>query len=218
MTFNLYGPANATCFGAPVFTASASPTPSPADPSAPPSFTPTATGTYRWSASYSGDPNNAPVTGACNAANETAVVNRAAPGLTTTASPDVALGGTLSDTATVSGRVNPQPGATVDLRASTAPGDADCTGTPVFTRTVPYPVAGGPVSSGVLHPDLAGIHRWIATYSGDDNNDPVTGACNDPDESTTVAKATTGIATTASADITLGSGTLSDTATVSGRT
>ncbi len=37
-------------------------------------YTPTAVGSYNWTASYSGDPNNAPATSACGAENETSVV------------------------------------------------------------------------------------------------------------------------------------------------
>ena len=43
-------------------------------------------------------------------------VVRAPTSITTTASGAVSLGGQLTDTAVVSGRVSPQPGATVDFR------------------------------------------------------------------------------------------------------
>ena len=48
-------------------------------------FTPAAPGTYFWTASYSGDINNAPSQTACGDANESSVVNQAQPGLTTKA-------------------------------------------------------------------------------------------------------------------------------------
>ncbi len=80
-------------------------------------FTPTSAGTYRWVVSYSGDQNNAPISGACNDANESTVVSRATPSIATQASPDITVGaGSLTDTVIVSGRSNPQPGATVDFR------------------------------------------------------------------------------------------------------
>src|SRR5205085_1580651 len=132
-------------------------------------FTPTAPGTYRWVAAYSGDANNAPVTGACNAANENTVVTPATPTIATVASANTTVGGTLTDNATVTGRSSPQAGATVrfdlDGRDNTT-----CTGAPVFTSAVAYPVAGGAVTSGAFTPTLPGVYRWVATYSGDANN------------------------------------------------
>jgi hypothetical protein len=125
--------------------------------------------------------------------------------------------GTLSDSATVTGRVSPVAGATITFTLY-APGDTTCSATPVFTpAAVPYPVAGGSVSSPAYTPTAPGVYRWVAVYSGDANNSPVTEACNAADESTTVVPGSPTIATTASPGITLGAGTLSDSATVSGR-
>ena len=91
-------------------------------------------------------------------------------------------------------------------------------GRPIFTSPpVAYPVAGGPATSPAFTPTAAGTYRWRATYSGDANNDAVTGACNAADENVVVTPNTPTIATTASPNITLGAGTLTDTATVSGR-
>ena len=58
MTFNLFGPDNAVCSGAPIFTSTRPVTGNGDYVSAP--FTPTAAGTYRWVALYSGDANNGP--------------------------------------------------------------------------------------------------------------------------------------------------------------
>ena len=92
----------------------------------------------------------------------------------------------MADQATVFGRVNPQPGATIDFRLY-GPGDATCAGAPVFQSLgVPYPVAGGPVTSAAYTPTVAGVYRWIATYSGDANNLSVSGVCSDASESVTV--------------------------------
>jgi hypothetical protein len=142
----------------------------------------------------------------------------ASPTIATTASPNIVLGaGTLLDNATVSGRVSPLAGATIDFSLF-GPGDTTCTGTPVFqSLAVPYPVAGGPVASLPFTPTQAGTYRWIASYSGDANNLAVAGACNDANENVVVNKATPTIATTASADITIGAGSLTDSVVVSGR-
>ncbi len=115
-------------------------------------------------------------------------VQRATPTIATSASANITLGaGRLTDKATVSGRVNPQAGATVDFRLY-GPADATCSRTPVFQALdAPYPVAGGTVTSSPFTPTKAGTYRWIASYSGDADNAPVTGACNDINETTTVA-------------------------------
>lgn len=72
ITFRLYGPNDATCSAAAVFTTTASVNGTGSYPS--PSFTPSSVGTYRWIASYGGDSTNAASTGACNDANESVVV------------------------------------------------------------------------------------------------------------------------------------------------
>ena len=113
-------------------------------------------------------------------------VNPAQPAITTTASASIVLGaGTLSDSATVTGRVNPAADATITFSLF-GPDNANCSGEPIFTSTVPYPQGGGSVSSGPFTPTVAGNYRWVASYSGDVNNLPVSGACNDANESTTV--------------------------------
>jgi hypothetical protein len=75
ITFKLFGPNDATCGAAAVFTSTKSVSGNGSYTSD--SFTPTAAGTYRWVATYSGDANNNPVTGACNDANESVVVTPA---------------------------------------------------------------------------------------------------------------------------------------------
>src|SRR5436190_325239 len=91
VTFTAFGPNNATCAGAPVFTSPAQPLsggpPTATAMSTP--FTPTAAGTYRWIASYSGDANYQPATTTCNDANESSVVNTVPTTLTTQATPTV---------------------------------------------------------------------------------------------------------------------------------
>lgn len=74
------------------------------------------------------------------------------PTITTAASPDITLGaGALSDSATVTGLVNP-PASTVTFRLY-APADTACAGPPAFTSTVTHPAIGGAVTSGVVHTD-----------------------------------------------------------------
>ena len=74
------------------------------------------------------------------------------------------------------------------------PSDAGCAGTAVFTSTVDLTVtddengtATGTATSGSFTPTAAGAYRWIATYTGDDNNLSVAGDCNDPNEQSVLA-------------------------------
>ncbi|MDT7713538.1 MAG: hypothetical protein QOG46_2364 [Pseudonocardiales bacterium] len=112
-------------------------------------------------------------------------VQPATPAIATVASPDVVLGGALIDQATVSGRVNPIAGATVDFRLY-GPDDATCAGAPVFESLGVTVSAGGTANSAAFTPTATGTYRWRASYSGDANNAAVTGACNAADETRSV--------------------------------
>ncbi len=105
----------------------------------------------------------------------------ATPTITTQAVTPVTVNGTITDNATVTGRVNPQAGGTVTFSLY-GPNNATCTGAPIFTSTVALPTATNTVTSAAFTPTAAGTYRWIAAYSGDANNAPVTGACNDANE------------------------------------
>jgi Ice-binding-like/IPTL-CTERM motif len=81
ITFSLYGPDNATCAGAAIFTSTVPVSGNGTYPSA--SFTPTTAGTYRWIANYSGDANNPGTANACNAPGENVVVGTGAASIPT---------------------------------------------------------------------------------------------------------------------------------------
>lgn len=190
LDFRLFGPNNADCSGAAVFEQLAVPFTATDDAITSAAFTPTATGTYRWVVTYSGDANNAGAVGVCGDPLETVQVNLGAPTIVTEASASVPVGvGQLSDAATVNGRVDPQAGATVSFRLY-GPGDTTCSAAPVFEDlNVAYPVGGGTVRSGTYTPLVAGTYRWVASYSGDANNLPATGVCGDPTETVAVTAA-----------------------------
>ena len=217
ITFRLYGPNDTNCTGTPVFTSNAIAVNGNGSYTSAPGYAPTAPGVYRWIASYSGDPGdppaNAPVTGACNDANETVTITTATPGIVTTASAGGPVGTSLTDQATLSGGASPTGSITFRLYG---PNDASCSGAPVFTsNAIAVNGTGIYTSAPAFAPAAAGVYRWRAFYSGDAANAAVAGACNDANENATITPVTPGIATTASTGGPAGT-VLTDQATLSG--
>lgn len=135
------------------------------------------TGTYTWSAAYSGDADNNPFTETGSSANgEQTLITSAGPTLTATpGAASVTLGAaavTLKDTATLAGGYSPTGTVTFTLLGPS--------GTTVDTETVAvngngsYATPAGytlPTSGSVV-----GTYQWNVAYSGDGNNS----AANDP--------------------------------------
>ncbi len=152
----------------------------------------TQAGTYTWVATYSGDDNNESATHACGLASETVTVNTAPTDVTTvaTGSAIIKLGQTIEDAASVTGLTDDATG-TVTFTLY-GPDDATCSGEPVFTSvkaltvTVNESGATGSATSSAFAPTAAGTYRWVASYSGDDNNAVSAGECNDPNEQSVV--------------------------------
>ena len=181
ITFNLYGPNDSSCANTPAFTSSAISVNGNGDYGSG-DFTTTAAGTYSWKASYSGDTNNASVSTACGDAHESVTVSKASPGLTTTASASVIVGGTISDTAHVSGGFVPSGTLTFRLYGPSKP---TCQGTPFSTVSVSVHGNGDYATSNIAAP-VAGTYHWTASYGGDGNNATANTACGDPNESVVV--------------------------------
>jgi Ca2+-binding RTX toxin-like protein len=97
--------------------------------------------------------------------------------------------GTLSDSATVTGLVNPIPGAGTVTFTLYGPNDPVCA-TAILTRSnrpMTLIAGTGSADSGSgFTPTAPGTYRWRAIYSGDANNTAVSSACNAPNESTVV--------------------------------
>jgi hypothetical protein len=192
ITFDVFGPNDSTCARQPTFTSASR----PLSPGAIPSqsratsgpFTPGVAGTYNWVATYSGDANYVSVTTPCNAPNETTVVSRARPSITTSATPMANLGEPISDTATLGNAAGP-PAATGTIRFMVfGPNNPTCAPPAAFTSAVPVN-GNGTYQSGPFTPTQPGIYQYVAAYSGDANYAPVATACNDPNETSTVTPA-----------------------------
>jgi uncharacterized repeat protein (TIGR01451 family) len=180
ITFTLYGPDNATCAGPAIFT-SVVPVNGNGDYVSA-NFTTTQAGTYRWIANYGGDANNGATSNGCNAANENVVVTKKQPVITTLATEGAQVGDKIHDVATVTGGFNPTGTVTFKLFG---PADPNCDSSPVFTDQVALG-QNGTATSGDYTVTEQGNFHWVASYSGDANNDPATGACGDDGETTVV--------------------------------
>jgi hypothetical protein len=178
ITFNLYGPGDADCSGTPAFTDTVTVSGNGNYQSA--DFTPTQSGTYRWTADYSGDADNAPASGACNSHHEAVQVQKANPSLETTAL--LTPGGQIRDRATLTGRDNSSGQLAFRLYG---PGDADCSGRPVFTDRVT--ISGdGTYQTQLFRPSRPGVYRFTARLPSDGNNRGVRSDCNAPGEAVRV--------------------------------
>ncbi|HSH37696.1 MAG TPA: Ig-like domain repeat protein, partial [Chthoniobacterales bacterium] len=119
-----------------------------------------------------------------------------APALSTQASASVSFGQSVADSATLFGGSAPTGSIAFNLYG---PENATCGGSPVFTSTVPVN-GNGVYFSTSFTPGAAGTYRWIASYSGDINNAPVSGACNDANQTTVVTPAATSTAVSSSSN------------------
>src|SRR5207245_444307 len=176
------------------------------------SFTAIQAGTYHWRASYSGDlNNNAAGPTACADPAEAVVVTKASPALTTTASGSVAAGGSVNDVAHLTLGTNPTGTITFTLYS-----DAECTISGlVFTSSATVDHGNGDYASGPFTANEGGAYRWIASYSGDVNNNGFTTACNEPNEtSVVIAQADLSITKTDNPDPVNAGATLTYTVTV----
>jgi hypothetical protein len=163
-----------------------------------PTFTPTSAGSYKWVATYSGDGNNAKVSTSCNDPNEVSTVGKVPVKLATSAS-SASVGGSIQDAAILTGGSNPTGTITWKLYG---PGDTSCS-TAIQTFTDSSVSGDGTYLSPMFTATSVGTYRWIASYSGDGNNAAESGACNDPNEESTVGKVSPKLTTNA-ASATLG--------------
>jgi FG-GAP-like repeat len=162
ITFNVYGPDDATCSSAPAFTYEEEAYGDGAYYSS--EFTPTEPGTYRFVGEYSGDRSNEPDANGCTDPQASVLVNNAAPSIFTESSGDIGLGESTSDTAHLIDGSSPTGTITFRLYG---PGAMNCGERLVFT-SAPVTVSGeGEYSSESFTPTESGYYFWVAEYSGD---------------------------------------------------
>ena len=162
ISFALYD--NDACAGPPVFSTSATVDQGNGDYTV--EYTPLAPGTYYWLASYSGDASNAASSHDCAADGEIDTVIKASPTLTTSANEQAVVGQDISDTANLSGGVNPTGTISFALYDNNS-----CTGTPVFSTSLTVDSGNGSYGPVSWTSTAPGTYYWKASYSGDANND-----------------------------------------------
>jgi hypothetical protein len=102
--------------------------------------------------------------------------------LATSGSAPVALGGAIRDTAVLSGGSSPTGTIAFSLYSVS---DTNCS---KALRQLRVPVSGnGSYASPSVTPATPGSYQWIARYSGDANNESLSGSCGDPTERSTVS-------------------------------
>lgn len=172
----------------------------------------TSVGRYCWRATFSGDSANGIPTSSDSSASECFTVNPVTPTLSTTASADVVLGGTVTDSAVLGGTATQPANPVINLTGAGGvaaggtitfklygPSSTGC-GSLVYESPTPgVAVSGnGTYSSAAFAPTAAGDYHWVAVYSGSSpNTNGVThnAACTDTDEDVTVTSVASSMTT-----------------------
>lgn len=207
--FTVYGPfatasaiTASSCTGTPIFTSSTITVHGPGSYTMSDSYTPTAVGIFAWKASYSGDANNASLTGTCASASEqSAVFNittqatplASIPPLATQAPPKSPVPDTISDNAIVTGVV--PTGATTVFKAYgplTVTSPSTCTAKDNVFTSAAYPVtSAGTINSGSYSPLQPGTYDWVNILSTAKGTVLAQGACGAPGETSQVISLST---------------------------
>ncbi|WP_404387666.1 hemagglutinin [Humibacillus xanthopallidus] len=145
-------------------------------------YEPTAPGTYLWVASYSGNGQNLPVSGACADANEASIITRAPADIAT------AQSFYPQDSVTVSASVGGTPTGTVVFKLF-GPDAANCSGAAAWTSPEITLIAGAAATNNqsfVINAANAGAYHWLVSYSGDASHLPNPGVCKDETSSVSI--------------------------------
>ncbi len=168
ITFKAFWPDDGNCSGAAAFSSTVNVSGNGSYRSA--AFVPSRVGTFRWTVSYSGDPNHAPTNAGCGKA--TSNVSPASPSIANDVTQRLTVGTSFRVTATLQGGYAPAGTVTFEIYRLVAGGCAK----PVVVGTAP--VAGnGTIESGPLVARQAGTYSFGASYSGDAANHGATDPC-----------------------------------------
>jgi hypothetical protein len=172
--FSLFGPEDSTCTNTPLFT-STIPVTLGSGRYTSGSYTAVLPGTYRFTAHYGGDANDAPAASGCGAPGEAVTIAFPPPSppiLTSEASAGVTVGEQITDTATITALEAPTGIITFRLFG---PSDSSCTGGAIaYTQTV---TGNGSYTSPPYTTTAPGTYHYTASYSGDAHNAPATSGC-----------------------------------------
>jgi hypothetical protein len=141
-------------------------------------------GSYFWKAEYSGDANYKPLVHPCGEPNEFTTLyapNEELLMLTESFDQEVAVGEATFASASFDKPTaqDPNPTGTVTFRLY-GPDDGDCQGPVISTSTNPIEaIEGYRAASDAFTPVEPGFYRWVASYSGDSNYDPIVHGCHE---------------------------------------
>ena len=179
ITFKAFPPGDANCSGPAAFSSTVGVSGNGTYRSA--AFVPSTVGTYRWTVAYSGDLNHAPTEVGCGKA--TSSVVQARPTIVGKVQQRLTVGTSFRDTATLQGGYAPRGTITFRVYGPVAAGCAK----PVFVNTVA--VAGnGTFSSAPFVAMRPGRYSFVASYSGDTENQAVTEPCDSVGQAALVRK------------------------------
>jgi hypothetical protein len=170
--FKLFAPGDTDCSGTPVFTETVNVNNGNGTYNTTNGYTSDTVGTYRWTAKYtSSNANNTDAESGCQ--DEQVTISPAAANI------DTAQELFPQDSATLSATAGGTPTGTVDF-ALYGPNDANCSGTPVYTKdnvTLTNGVANTDNTTFSVNQAKSGDYKWIVHYDGDATHNEATSQC-----------------------------------------
>jgi hypothetical protein len=214
ITISAYsGTSDSACSGTAIASETASPT-TDGNGSYTATFSSLAPGDYEFQASYAGDGNNLPSESGCGS--EPLTVNRVAPAISTgLSSSAITVGGSVTDTATLSGATGSASGD-ITISVFSATSESACSGDAIATETASPTTDGNGSYTATFSSLEAGNYEFQASFAGDGDNLPAESGCGT--EPLTVNKAAPSISTKLSSSTAAVHGSVTDTATLSGAT
>jgi hypothetical protein len=179
ITFRAFPPGDVSCAGAPVFSSAVKVSGNGSYRST--ALMPTKVGTFRWTVTYSGDPNHAAATSGCGIA--ASRVTQASPSIAGAVPQRVTVGAPFWDTATLRGGF--APGGTITFRIY-GPVGSGCA-KPAFVNIVAVN-GNGTFNSDPFVALRPGRYSFLASYSGDAANQKASEPCDSPAQVVQVGK------------------------------